>query len=152
MHRAQMYVGVRRAVPWKTHMASQRRAKRDGLRHLTENERAALAEFVQRLRAKFGDQVLLVRLFGSKARGDFDEESDIDVLVVVTNGDWQFGDEVALEACDSMLEYNVVISSLVLSADRYHWMRSVGAPFYREAERDGVDLWTRTPDASVVFA
>ena len=133
-------------------MGDERRVKKTSLRYLTPNERAALAEFVQRLRTKFGDQVLLVRLFGSKARGDFDEESDIDVLVVVTNGDWRFGDEVAVEACDPMLTYNVVISPLILSEDYYRWMRGTSAPFYREVEKDGVDLWTRRHGISVPFA
>jgi predicted nucleotidyltransferase len=47
------------------------------LAHLTENERQALAELVERLHRRHGDDLLRVVLFGSKARGDFDEESDL---------------------------------------------------------------------------
>jgi len=43
--------------------------KKRCLDYLTPNERAALDEFVRRLQAKYADQVLLVRLFGSKAHG-----------------------------------------------------------------------------------
>src|SRR5712692_4665874 len=53
------------------------------LRHLTRNERKALDEFVRELCKRYTDELVLVRLFGSKARGNFDEESDVDVLAVV---------------------------------------------------------------------
>jgi methylmalonyl-CoA mutase cobalamin-binding subunit len=45
-----------------------------GLSHLTSREKAALSEFVARLREKYADEIMLVMLFGSKVRGDFDEE------------------------------------------------------------------------------
>ena len=65
-------------------MAAVESATRDDrLAHLAEHERLALAELVERLRRRYGDDLLRVVLFGSKARGDFDEESDLDVLVVV---------------------------------------------------------------------
>jgi len=56
------------------------------LRHLTPHERDVLAEFLSRLREKFDDQIAHVWLFGSKVRGDFDEESDVDLLIVARDG------------------------------------------------------------------
>ena len=61
--------------------------------HLKPNERAALATLVERLRQRYGDDLLRVVLFGSKARSDSDE-SDLDVLVVVRMPDddhWRHG-------------------------------------------------------------
>jgi predicted nucleotidyltransferase len=52
-------------------------SKVDRLGHLTKSERAALETFVARLRQRYGDDLLRVVLFGSKARGDSDEESDL---------------------------------------------------------------------------
>jgi hypothetical protein len=116
--------------------------KKRSLNYLTVNERAALDEYVGRLRAKYADQVVLVRLFGSKARGDFDAESDIDVLVVVKNSDWRFSDQVVVEVCDPNIEYNVVLSPIILSWDEYQRMQAYRAPFYQEVQRDGIDVWT----------
>ena len=45
---------------------------------LSLSERAALQAFVAALHERFDGQVLSVRLFGSKARGDFDADSDVD--------------------------------------------------------------------------
>jgi len=45
--------------------------------------RPALADYAERLRARFGDRLVEVRLFGSFARGQAHEDSDVDVLVLV---------------------------------------------------------------------
>jgi len=85
-----------------------------GLRHLTSREKAALSEFVARLRARYADRVTLVVLFGSKVRGDFDEESDVDVLVVVEGDDrWPYWREITDLTSDLLLDYEVNMSALV---------------------------------------
>ena len=45
--------------------------------------RDALGRLVTALRARFGERLHEVVLFGSYARGDADEDSDVDVLVVI---------------------------------------------------------------------
>jgi predicted nucleotidyltransferase len=62
------------------------------LQHLTPHKREVLCKFLSRLRERYGDRIAHVWLFGSKVRGDFDEESDVDLLIVarfdlfITNG------------------------------------------------------------------
>ena len=46
-----------------------------------------LKEFVLRLKEAEGENLMRVVLFGSMARGDFDEESDTDVFVLLKEGD-----------------------------------------------------------------
>lgn len=46
-----------------------------------------LREFVRRVWEAEGDNLMRVILFGSMARGDFDEESDTDVFVLLREGD-----------------------------------------------------------------
>ena len=120
----------------------------DSLRYLTTREKAALSEFLARLREKYADEVVLVVLFGSKVRGDFDRESDLDVLVVVESDGWRFRDEVALTAFEPMLEHDIVITSLVIDLEHYQWLQRHHAPLYRNIQAEGVDLWTRTPGSS----
>jgi len=74
------------------HQAVQEEVLAKRLQHLTSNEQTGLATFVNRLYQRYGTNLLRVILFGSKARGDFDEQSDLDVLVVVSipdNNYWQ---------------------------------------------------------------
>ena len=116
------------------------------LAHLKENERRALAELVERLRQRYGDDLRRVVLFGSKARGDFDEESDLDVLLVVTQIPdevyWQHRRAITKETCDLELEYGVVFSLLIQDAPEYAQMRQWNLLINRNIERDGIVLWS----------
>ncbi len=51
----------------------------------TKNEKIdrLLPEIEKRIRELFGEKVLKIILFGSYARGDYNEESDIDIMVIV---------------------------------------------------------------------
>ncbi len=113
--------------------------------HLTPNERAALDKYVARLREMYGDRLVRVVLFGSKARGDSDAESDLDVLVVLNDGDWRFRDEVALAAYEPMIEQGVVLSPLVVDVADYAWWQEHHAPIYHNIRAEGIELWTKHP-------
>lgn len=53
---------------------------------LTKKEEEVLQLFKQRVLAAFPHAVVSIQLFGSKARGDAHKDSDIDVLVVLKDG------------------------------------------------------------------
>ena len=59
----------------------------DSLPFLEPVVKDTLKEFVLRLKEAEGTNLLRVVLFGSMARGDFDEESDTDVFVLLHEGD-----------------------------------------------------------------
>lgn len=66
-----------------------------------------MSEFIARLREKYADKVVLVVLFlfGSKVRGDFDDESDLDVLVVIESDGWRFHREISFIGSRVSLDY-----------------------------------------------
>ena len=53
----------------------------------TETEQQGLEGFKAALQSLRGENLVSLRLFGSRARGDASEDSDIDVLVVVQKKD-----------------------------------------------------------------
>jgi predicted nucleotidyltransferase len=115
-----------------------------GLSHLTGQEKAALSEFVARLREKYTDEVVLVVLFGSKVRGDFDEESDLDVMVVVEGNDrWPYWHEITDLTSNLLLDYEVNISALVFDDEHYRWLVEHRAPIYSNTTGEGVPIWTK---------
>ncbi len=116
--------------------------------HLTPNERTGLATFVNRLYQCYKTHLLEVVLFGSKARRDFDEESDLDVLVVVHMSDnhyWEYWHEIVDIAADVGLTYGLVISSIVKDARDYTEICAHQSLLARNLERDGIALWTTRP-------
>ena len=116
--------------------------------HLTPNERTGLAVFVDRLYQCYETNLLQVVLFGSKARRDFDEESDLDVLVVVHMSDnhyWKYWHEIVDIAADVGLTYGLVISSIVKNVRDYAVICAHQSLLARNLERDGIALWTTRP-------
>jgi predicted nucleotidyltransferase len=114
--------------------------KARSLPHLMSNDQAAIMDYVARIRGRFPNRVLAVALFGSKARGDADAESDIDLLVLVDTEDREFRSELWRIASDVSLDYNVVLSARVFGQDRWAEARRMRLPLYRAIVADGVPL------------
>jgi len=121
----------------------------DNLQYLTGREKAALSEFVARLRERYADEIVLVMLFGSKVRGNFDEESDLDVLVVVEGDDrWPYWREITDLTSDLLQDYEVNISALVFDEECYRWLVEHRTPIYNNTTREGILIWTKKRDES----
>jgi len=64
----------------------------------------------RRLREAFGDRVEEIIVFGSRGRGDYREESDLDVLLILKDGikpeDW---DEIGRLSAELTLELGVSV-------------------------------------------
>jgi len=102
------------------------------------DEREALASFSEKLRVSLSDPELEVRLFGSKARGDDGPESDIDVLVIESSGDWRVADIVYRLATDILLDTGVSLSTKVISRAHYQGLIEQGSPFALRVLNEGV--------------
>ena len=105
---------------------------------LADREQQALQDFVGYLRKSLTDQVESVALFGSKARGDSKQGSDIDVLVIMAQEDRKLRREILRQAARFSLKYDVLLSPRVIGAQRWEQMR--GFSLYLNVERDAVGL------------
>lgn len=97
-----------------------------------------LAELHRRLAAHYGDRLVRAVLFGSHARGEATEGSDVDVLVVLRGevDSWAEGEPLSEIEVDLMFEYGPVLSIVVV--DEEIWQR--GWAFIRNVQEDGVAL------------
>ena len=107
---------------------------------LSEKEEQALEKFKMWLKEVLSDNLLEVRLFGSKARGDARKDSDIDVLVIISSDDWRVCDAVYSIVTDILLETEVCISPKVISQKEYTRLYSNGNPFIKNVIRDGITV------------
>ena len=87
--------------------------------YLTENERRAVALFAGRAREFLGENLLDLKIFGSKVRGDFDQESDIDLLLIIKHRDAQIGYELSKIAADLNLEFDCMLSPIIYTENEY---------------------------------
>jgi predicted nucleotidyltransferase len=99
-----------------------------------------VAEFRARLERRFGGELLAVRLFGSYARGDADEESDVDVFVLLREAGWPERKAVLDLAGDLFAETGLLVSPTVFDAARYETWRRQERPLAMDIEREGIPL------------
>ena len=107
---------------------------------VTEKDRAALAEFGRRVRAALGANLLDLRLFGSKARGDATPDSDLDVAVIVEAAGAGVEDLVIDIAFDVDLAFDVYLSPRVIPTAVLHDPVWKLTGFVQAVEREGVPL------------
>ena len=89
-----------------------------------------------------GGHITKTILYGSYARGDYDEHSDIDLMLLTTLSE----DEIRKEktriydlAFDYEMDYGVDISVIVKNiADFQYWLGAL--PFYDNIAKEGVEL------------
>jgi predicted nucleotidyltransferase len=100
----------------------------------------ALENFASRLRARYGDAVVDVRLFGSVARGESHEASDVDVAVVLSHLDWETRRAVIDLATDIGLSCGLSISPTVFARQTWDRFRDEERPLVMDIVRDGIAL------------
>lgn len=104
------------------------------INNLPETKRKAIEEFVSALKERYKDKIKRVILFGSVARGDFHEESDLDILVVGS-----ISLDEAVEVCyPALLRYGELISPHVMSEEHYLMLKSNKSEFIESVEREGL--------------
>ena len=106
--------------------------------NLTTNEERALTDFRDALVADFG--ALDVRLFGSRARGEGDEESDLDVFIVLPRVEWELEKKIYGLSFDISLERGVLISPILYSQKDVENPSIIISPLYQTVQREGVKI------------
>lgn len=88
----------------------------------------------------FGDKFESVILYGSYARGDYDEESDIDIMIMVDMSREELVKyrRIINNFCaDLDLQYSVLLASKLQSKSFFdEWKNTL--PFYQNVLQDGV--------------
>ena len=113
---------------------------------LTKKQKVVILSYLKILRKKYQDKILQVVLFGSAARGEADEESDIDILVVLKNGNNKLKDEISMASFEPILDNNVILSPIVMDRRTFEWHKRYKDPLYNSIKRDGIDLWRKRPE------
>jgi predicted nucleotidyltransferase len=112
----------------------------DGLEHLTGDEKKAVAEIRERVNGLVGSRLKGLYVFGSKARGDYDAESDVDLAILVDDLDKPMKRRIIDIVVEVETRYIVVISSLVLSWKEFSHLLERERRLALDIEKEGIPI------------
>ncbi len=107
--------------------------------NLIENEKKALAELKHKITKEFPDAVIII--YGSKARGDDDDFSDIDILLLLNRDiERELKETIYTITYDIELKYNIVFGTIIENKDFWQTPLARAMPFHCNVDREGVVL------------
>jgi predicted nucleotidyltransferase len=98
-----------------------------------------LAEAKRVAQAMLGDRLCAMRLFGSYARGQFDEDSDVDVLVLARSLEPGERGRVS-DAVHAVSTSEAIVAPLVLTVDQLEDLRRRELILATDCDREGIPI------------
>ena len=92
-----------------------------------------------------GDIIFKIILFGSYARGDFEEDSDVDIMILLNcpRSDLpKYRRLLSVISSDASLDNNVTVSLMVNDKETFYGKMDI-LPFYQNVQKDGVVLYEK---------
>ena len=111
---------------------------------LPEQINNAVQEFIKGVKDILGDRAKKIIVYGSYARGDYNDSSDIDIMILT-----DLNDDEIIEYRNKIWEYaydiewdnnfDITLSPLVKNIDKFnYWLEAL--PFYMNVQKEGVVL------------
>jgi len=110
------------------------------IKSITENNtiNTVLGETVTFYLQRYGEQLIQVWLYGSKARGDYNESSDMDIMVIVDEGapiDKGIDTDKHNMAMSILERYDELVSIMTYTATDFN---NDAIPLHRNIKKEGV--------------
>lgn len=104
--------------------------------------RRVVMKFAEEAKQIYGEKLYQIIMYGSCARGDFQQDSDIDILVLLNVPKEEINSERKriLDVSDKLdLKYDVVLTPVFQSYKLYQQYLPVSG-FYQSVEKEGVRI------------
>lgn len=107
---------------------------------MPEQVQMIMKKFASQVKQILGETLCRIIIYGSYARGDFTENSDVDVMVLTTLTDEE-SSSISYQlydlAFDYQMEYGIDISVMVKNEAQFnYWLGAL--PFYDNVNREGI--------------
>ncbi|MGH9339801.1 MAG: nucleotidyltransferase domain-containing protein [Acidobacteriota bacterium] len=110
------------------------------MQFLRPHEKQVLEELKQSIEEFLGPELERIVLFGSKARGDAEPGSDLDVAILVRDLSAERKRQILNVVAQIELEHLFPISALVLSVNDFEILKSRERRIALDIEREGIPL------------
>ncbi len=100
-----------------------------------------LTEMSNQIGLIYGNFIDRIVLYGSYARGEQTEESDVDIAILIKNGHTDKMHDAMIDlVVDYELDLAVTLSVVPIELDNYKEWKKV-LPFYKNIDKEGIVLW-----------
>lgn len=110
---------------------------------MPEKIQDVLEQYVSRIMEIYGAHLKYVLLYGSYARGDYHEGSDIDIMILVDMEDEEIkmlSSRLSDMTFDLNYDHEIMIMPMVQNIDFFNkWVRA--HPFFNNVNNEGVELY-----------
>ena len=110
---------------------------------MIEEIRVLLEQYMVKLRRIYGNHLKQIILYGSYARGDYQDDSDIDLMVLVDLPEGEmdcYSDELSEMGFEYNISYGIWIMPVVKNIE--HFLNWCGVySFYNNAMKEGISLY-----------
>ncbi len=86
-------------------------------------------------------RILKIIAYGSRVRGDFRGDSDLDVLIVVDKKDKEIKEKIIDIFYEYELKEGIPFSPLIFSIEEFSVNEKIGSPFIKKIKEEGVVIY-----------
>lgn len=108
--------------------------------NLSSDENKAIAELKENLDKLLGEHLIFFNLYGSKAKGDYDSNSDTDIAIIVKDLSRELKKQIFSIICDIEVKYSTPLSVILLSDKVFESLKKKERRIALDIERDGIPL------------
>lgn len=104
--------------------------------------RKEIERFMNEVQQLLGNRLKKVILYGSYARGDYNKQSDVDIMILADlsfEEIEEYRDRISDIAYDIELETGIIVSPVIKNVDKYN-AKVQFVPFYKNVQKEGVVL------------
>jgi predicted nucleotidyltransferase len=87
-----------------------------------------------------GEQLISIKMFGSKVRGDFSQDSDLDILMIVRDKKKVRREKIYDILLEIDLEFDPKISLKIFTKEEFDRNKKLGSPFVFNVEKEGIPI------------
>jgi len=99
-----------------------------------------LADLKKRIEKIAGDNLIKMVLYGSRARGDYDDESDTDIAIIVRGLSRELKHHILSGVADIEFDYLQSLSTLIMSEEDFFLLVNRERRIALDIEREGIPL------------
>lgn len=110
---------------------------------MSQTVQSLIEQYIAEIKKIYGSYLQKVILYGSYARGDFNSDSDIDIMILLNMSDYDlkvYSQQLSYMTYDFNLDNDLDIKPIAKSEEHFRkWV--VNYPFYANIHKEGVVLY-----------